>query len=172
MKTILVNLYYRTTTPESAERDEYESQGFDKAEKPMTVHELAYLIREGKPSAKPCRGTTNESVVYQVDINYEMRSETVRSVHYNHKQTDPDAPILWRMAFEMAGLLSSQQKAVVRIYHRNVERFTCNSEHDAFMFLLREQPNSVYTAITEGEWKVEVKDEQGEYVWNEKYYGI
>jgi hypothetical protein len=60
----------------------------------------------------------------------------------------------------------------VRIYQRDVLKYVCSSEHDAFMYLLRVQPRSVLAAITEEGWKVSVKSDESIYEWNENYYGL
>ncbi len=62
--------------------------------------------------------------------------------------------------------------SIIRGYLNDVCKFECSSEHDAFMYLLRVQPRSVLSAITEDGWRV-VADYETEVVeWNEKYHGI
>ena len=68
--------------------------------------------------------------------------------------------------------MKKQIKSEVRVYEWDTLRYVCGTEHDAFMYLLRVQPRSVLSAITEEGWSVEVEDGDGVKIWNENYYGI
>lgn len=65
-----------------------------------------------------------------------------------------------------------KQPIKVRVYERDVCKFECGTENDAFLYLLRAQPHSVYHAINDGEWNVFVDYEDRTIKWNEEYYGI
>lgn len=105
MKTILISRTYATISPESAIHGDYEDQGFIAEREEVTLEELVNLMRGGIPSSCPPSGDTNEWVTYNKDENYMTCEETFESVHYYHNQTNPDAPMLWKRAFKLAGII-------------------------------------------------------------------
>lgn len=72
----------------------------------------------------------------------------------------------------MRAMRTTKQPISVKVLQYNVCKFECNTEHDAFMYMLRSQPRSVLNAIMEDGWKVEVDYGQEKIVWNEEYYGL
>jgi len=104
MNTIFISRTYAVISPESAEHGEYEEMGFLAEREEVTLRELVELLRGGRASSSPSRGTPNEWVEYSSDTDYRTGSETIESAHYCREQTNPNAPRLWRWAFKLAGI--------------------------------------------------------------------
>lgn len=104
MNTILISRTYATISPESAEHGEYEETGFLAEKEEVTLRELVELLRGGRPSSSPPRGTPNEWVDYNREDNYLTGEETIESVHYCREQVNASAPRIWRWAFKLAKL--------------------------------------------------------------------
>jgi hypothetical protein len=104
-ETILVSLTYIKISPMSAVHGDFEDKGFISECQPILLDDLVALMRGGVSSSYPPNGDTNELVEYSKSEDALTCEETIRYVEYYKKQTNPNAPDLWRRAFKLSGLL-------------------------------------------------------------------
>lgn len=104
---IIVNRYFETVTPESAENGEAAERGILSEGERLTLRELIRAMQGGESSRYPARGDVCEWVSIpqgETRAHFERGEDETHTVHYS-RDNPPRNARYWRIAMVAVGIV-------------------------------------------------------------------